>query len=156
MKNIKIEKTTNNTYVVKADTERFGKQRIIFESYKINDCINYLKSFEKFGFRITESVYQQVAEILLENMPENKKELLSSAINRNDSFTSFRGLENINLYITENGTLLKMRGVRCGFVLFMDNYSAYRRTPNHEAKGIKPILLYDMGNENYFDKFFVR
>lgn len=64
MKNIKIEKTTNNTYVVKADTERFGKQRIIFESYKINDCINYLKSFEKFSFRITESVYQQVAEIL--------------------------------------------------------------------------------------------
>lgn len=150
MKNIKIEKTTNNTYVVKADTERFGKQRIIFESYKINDCINYLKSFEKL---ITESVYQQVAEILLENMPENKKELLSSAINRNDSFTSFRGLENINLYITENGTLLKMRGVRCGFVLFMDNYSVYRRTPKHKTRGVKPIWLHDMGNENYFDKF---
>lgn len=153
MKNIKIEKTMNNTYVVKADTERFGKQRIIFESYRINDCVKYLKSFEKFGFRITESVYQQVAEILLENMPENKKELLSSAINRNDSFTSFRGLENINLYVTENGTLLKMSGVRCSFVLFMDNYSTYRRTPNHEAKGVKPIWLHDMENENYFDKF---
>lgn len=153
MKNINIEKTVNNTYVVKADTDRFGKQEILFESYKINDCLNYLKSFEKFGFKITKSVYQQIAEILLENMPENKKELLRSAINRNDALTSFRGLENINLYITENGTLLKMRGVRCGFVLFMDNYSAYRRTPNHEAKGVKPIWLHDMGNEGYFDIF---
>lgn len=153
MKNIKIKKTSNNTYVVKADTEKFGKQTTMFESYKINDCIKYLKSFEEFGLKITENVYQQVAEILLANMPENKKELLSSAVNRNDALTSFRGLENINLYITENGTLLKMRGVRCGFVLFMDNYSAYRRTPNHEAKGVKPIRLHDMENENYFDKF---
>ncbi len=154
MKNIKIEKTNNNTYVVKADTERFGKNEIMFESYKINDCIKYLKSFEKFGFKITENIYQQVAEILLDNMPNRKKELLESAVNRNDSFTSFRGLENVELYVTENGTLLKMRGVRCSFVLFRDNFGVYRRTPNHEAKGLKPILLHDMGmNENYLDRF---
>lgn len=42
MKNIRIEKTNNRTYVVKADTERFGIQSIMFESYSLEECKRYI------------------------------------------------------------------------------------------------------------------
>ena len=43
MKNVSIEETSNNTFVVKADTKRFGFGEIMFESYSFGECIAWLK-----------------------------------------------------------------------------------------------------------------
>ena len=42
MKNVHIMKTAG-TWIVTADTERFGKDEIMFESYKFDEAIEYLK-----------------------------------------------------------------------------------------------------------------
>lgn len=42
MTNFNISKTDNNTYVVRGDSERFGKNAILFESYKKSDCDKYV------------------------------------------------------------------------------------------------------------------
>lgn len=41
-KNFRIYRTENNTYILRADGERFGKQAIIFESYKLNEVIRFM------------------------------------------------------------------------------------------------------------------
>ena len=53
MKNIVIEKTGNGTYAVKADTERFGEQEIMFESYSKGECVKYILKTMVFLFRTT-------------------------------------------------------------------------------------------------------
>jgi len=51
MRNIKIESTDNNTFVVKADTERFGTQKIMFEGTD-NECVSYIHNNEQSGFAL--------------------------------------------------------------------------------------------------------
>ena len=43
MKNFRIEALRNNYMVVKADSERFGKQEIMFEGNTFNQCFEYIK-----------------------------------------------------------------------------------------------------------------
>lgn len=43
MENINIERTGNGTFIVKADTERFGIQEIMFEGSSIDECENYIR-----------------------------------------------------------------------------------------------------------------
>ena len=43
MKNVRIKKHSNGTWIVIADTERFGKNEIMYESYRKEDCVNYLR-----------------------------------------------------------------------------------------------------------------
>ena len=43
MKNVEIRKSTHNTYLVYADTARFGKHEIMYESHDRNDCVAWLK-----------------------------------------------------------------------------------------------------------------
>ena len=38
--NFRIEKTTNGTYLVRSDSERFGKDEITYQSPKRLDCLN--------------------------------------------------------------------------------------------------------------------
>lgn len=40
--NFRIEKTTNGTYLVRSDSERFGKDEITYQSPKRLDCLNYI------------------------------------------------------------------------------------------------------------------
>lgn len=40
-KNFRIYKT-ENTFIVKADSKRFGKQSIVFESYNVKSCVNWI------------------------------------------------------------------------------------------------------------------
>ena len=40
--NFRIEKTHNNTYAVRSDSERFGKNEITYESPNREDCLNYI------------------------------------------------------------------------------------------------------------------
>lgn len=42
--NVRIEKSNNNTYLVFADTERFGMNEIMYESYNFYDCIKWLNA----------------------------------------------------------------------------------------------------------------
>lgn len=48
MKNINIEMTGNGTFVVKADTERFGKQEIMFEGLTREECMAWLEEMMNF------------------------------------------------------------------------------------------------------------
>lgn len=42
LENVRIEATNNDTYVVYADTKRFGKNEVMFESYNKNECYEYI------------------------------------------------------------------------------------------------------------------
>lgn len=42
MKNFQIFLTDNNTYVLRADSKRFGKNVIVFESYNRKDVVRYM------------------------------------------------------------------------------------------------------------------
>lgn|GEM_PF-4474032 len=44
MTNFNITATDNKTYIVKADSDRFGKQAIVFESYKYGECAEYVNN----------------------------------------------------------------------------------------------------------------
>ena len=42
MKNVRVEDTSNGTFIVRADTDRFGVQEIMFESFSFDDVFHYL------------------------------------------------------------------------------------------------------------------
>lgn len=46
MKNFKMEKTSTGTWVVRADSKRFGRKAIVFESYKMMECVAWIKEKE--------------------------------------------------------------------------------------------------------------
>lgn len=54
-KNFRIYRTENNTFIVRADSKRFGKQAIVFESYSVKDCVKwiYANHYNKDGKLIT-------------------------------------------------------------------------------------------------------
>ncbi len=66
MKNFTISKCpTKDTYLVRGDSERFGKNAILFESYKKTDCEAYVerkggtaknKTMTCKGFRVTRKI----------------------------------------------------------------------------------------------------
>ena len=76
----------------------------------------------------------ELADMILKNMPQKKKELLESQLTRNNWLTSVRGFEHVNLYPTKNGYIIKMDGLRCAFNIFVTKEMEYKRTPNHEIK----------------------
>ena len=41
-KNFRMYVTDNNTYIVRADSKRFGKQAIVYESYNVKDCWRWI------------------------------------------------------------------------------------------------------------------
>lgn len=43
MKNVRIVATVNRTIVVKADTERFGKDAIMYEGHTFMQCCDYIR-----------------------------------------------------------------------------------------------------------------
>lgn len=44
MKNIKIERVRKGYWIVKADTERFGIQEIMFEGIRREECRDYVRN----------------------------------------------------------------------------------------------------------------
>lgn len=63
MKNIRIEfnyrANGQSTYLVIADTNRFGKDAVMFESYKRAECIAYI---EKLGFKAPATITSAIDE----------------------------------------------------------------------------------------------
>ena len=45
-KNIRVEQAYSGTWLVKADSERFGKDAIIFEHYDCDKAVEYAKTIE--------------------------------------------------------------------------------------------------------------
>jgi len=75
-KNFRVFITPNNTYIVRADSKRFGKQAIVFESYDIKHCIkwiyeNYTNKDGKVitNSRCTDRIYRMAMSTL--NTPNN-------------------------------------------------------------------------------------
>jgi len=101
MKNIAIEATVNGTYVVRADTERFGEHEIMFESYSKSECVQYILKTVAFLFRATDKELY-LAE-MIDWMGEDKRSKLTAACERNAYLTSYYGLEHIRTYESENG-----------------------------------------------------
>lgn len=128
MKNIVIEKTINGTYVVKADTERFGEQEIMFESYSKAECVKYILKTVMFLFRATEKG-MYLAEIV-NWMGEEKMSKLIVACERNAYLTSYYGLEHIRTYESETGGVyIKMEGTRSSFSLYVDENGTVKKAP---------------------------
>lgn len=44
--NIKIERTDNGTWVVRADSKRFGKEAIMFESFRYKEASAYARNLK--------------------------------------------------------------------------------------------------------------
>ena len=128
MKNIVIEKTSNGTYVVKADSERFGEQEIMFESYCKSECVQYILKTMAFLFRATgKEMY--LAE-MVNWLGEDKMAKLEAACGRNAYLTSYYGLENIRTYESENGGVyIKMEGCRSSFSVFIDENGVIKKAP---------------------------
>lgn len=70
-KNFRVFITPNNTYIVRADSKRFGKQAIVFESYDIKHCIKWI--YENYrnkdgkvitNSRLTDRIYRKAMSTL--------------------------------------------------------------------------------------------
>lgn len=128
MKNIRIEHLQSGTYVVKADTERFGEQEIMFESYRKSECVRYILKVAAFLFRVTGN--PMYLTVLVDWMGDERSQKLHSACERNSFLTSVYGLENIYAYKSKDGGVyIKMIGTRSSFSLFVDSNGAVRRAP---------------------------
>lgn len=128
MKNIVIEKTSNNTYVVKADTECFGEQETMFESHSEAECVRYILKTVVFLFRVTgKGMY---LARMIDWMGEDKMSKLTAACERNAYLTGFYGLELISTYESANGGVyVKMEGTRTSFSLYVDENGVVKKAP---------------------------
>lgn len=148
MKNIKIERIESGTYVVKADTERFGEQEIMFESYSEAECVQYILRAAAFLLRATRD--PAYLTIIADWMGEKKNKQIREACSRNCYLTSVYNLEQIYVYESENGgTYVRMEGTRTTFTLFIDRDGLVKkRAP--AIKSMKECGFYK-GNSHIFD-----
>ena len=61
---------------------------------------------------------KEISLEMLNQMPENKKEQLEKALDRNNYLTSFRGLPIGEIFIYKEGFLLKLEGTRTNFSVY--------------------------------------
>ena len=128
MKNIRIERTSNGTYVVKADTDRFGEQEIMFESFSKDECVQYILQAVVFLFRATGKETYLAA--MIDWMGKDKRTKLTSACERNAYLTSYYGLEHIYVYESATGGVyVKMEGTRSSFAVYIDGNGEIKRAP---------------------------
>ena len=128
MENIKIERTNNGTFVVKADTERFGKQEIMFESFNKDECVQYIMKSVVSLFRATGKKIYLAA--MIDWMDKDKRTKLISACERNAYLTSYYGLEHIRVYESATGGVyVKMEGTRSPFTVYIDRNGEIKRAP---------------------------
>lgn len=128
MKNIRIEKTSNGTYIVKADTKRFGEQEIMFESFSKDECVQYILKTVVFLFQATGK--KMYLATMIDWMGKDKMSKLVSACERNCYLTSYYGLEHIYVYESATGGVyVKMEGTRSSFSLYIDGNGEIKRAP---------------------------
>lgn len=76
MEHITIELSTNNTFLVYADTERFGEHEIMFESYKKEDCERWLRECKAIYWKDL-TVQQKEERFTADTVEEMLEELTS-------------------------------------------------------------------------------
>lgn len=119
MKNIVIEKSENGTYIVKADTERFGAQAVMFESFDRSECARYIIRTAIKMYTITKEEFY--LSVLLAWMDEKKQKQYDENRGRNAHFTGHYGFSMTYIYTTEEGGLyIKCTGCRSGFSVFFN------------------------------------
>ena len=80
-------------------------------------------------------VNREIVAEILQKMPENKKETLRKALDRNLILTSSRVLSCCEMTIYKEGWLVELTGTRCKFSVFAkDNDGQYEfiRKPNKD------------------------
>lgn len=76
---------------------------------------------------------RELANRILEEMPEEKKQLLEKALDRNEILTSSRSLGNGCMSVYKEGWYIKLEGTRCSFSVFakdVDGEFEFIRKPN--------------------------
>lgn len=130
MKNIKIEKTENHTYIVRATTDRFGENEIMYESFNVEDCRKYIISTLVLIYKMSKTP-ALIGEII-KWMPEKKKAVLANAAYRNNLMTSEYGLEHVQTleHREKHGLYIEMSGCRSGFAVYITDSGEIKRAPN--------------------------
>lgn len=64
------------------------------------------------------TINREIVRIMIDNMSNQKKQVLENAIKRNFILTSYAGLEWVKLTICKEGFYLEMNGCRSRFVLW--------------------------------------
>lgn len=83
---------------------------------------------------------EEFTMMLLESMPESKKEVLRNALYRNACFTSSRTLEHGTLTVYKEGWYIQLTGCQCGFNVFILDNDRFDETGEVPFKTIrKPI-----------------
>lgn len=135
MKNITIERTNNNTYVVYADTERFGKHEIMFEGISEEECKAFIKN-----------VKEAIAKTIIEKVAEQKKEQFTKFFNRCYALTGDCGWYAV-IERYDCGWYAKFEGTKSAVNGFMKDGEVVRKP--RTAKLIDKCFAYVDGNVNF-------
>lgn len=98
---------------------------------------------------------QSIVSDILNLMPDQKKAVLSKALDRNFILTSARVLSSCTLVVYKEGWLVKLDGTRCSFSVFAkdnDGEFVFTRKPN-ESKLHKLYEDWESMNESDYDNF---
>lgn len=104
---------------------------------------------------MNKKINYEIVERIFQEMPKNKKELLSKALDRNMILTSSRVMSMGEITIYKEGWLLILNGTRCKFSIFAkdnDGEFEFIRKPNENKlhKLYQQTLYF---NEQDFYKF---
>lgn len=135
MKNVSIETTTNKTFVVYADTKRFGKHEIMFESYRREDCVRYIMRMAVSIIKYSKNAKDRddAYEVLIRFLPVEKKAQIVRACGRNAYFTSAWTLEWTEVEVIDKGIYLTFRGVQTSVGMWISNEGNICRKPNRKS-----------------------
>lgn len=80
---------------------------------------------------------EEFTTMLLEAMPEEKKDVLRNALDRNLSLTSSRTLEHGQLTVFKEGWYIELEGCRSGFKVFVLDNDRFDETGDTPFKVIR-------------------
>lgn len=141
MENIKIEKVERG-YIVKADTERFGKDEVMYEAPTKDDCIKYIVRTLSTLYRMTRK--QRFLKALVDWMPENKLHRLRKACLRNAHLTGFYGLGLGHAFVDErDGLYIRLTGCRSNWVAYINRNGEFTNCPSKKEMEVIDIFYPD-------------
>lgn len=131
MKNVRIERTANETFVVRYDTDRFGKDEIMFESFLREDCERYILRMASRIIRYSDkyAAREDAYEALIHFLPVSKKDQIVRACGRNAYFTSAWTLEWTEADCFDKGLYLTFRGVQTSVSVWIADDGNIGRRP---------------------------
>lgn len=131
MKNVRIERTGNDTFVVRFDTVRFGRNAIMFESFRRDDCVRYIMRAAAMIIKFSDSfeAREDAYEAIIHFLPVEKKRQIVNACGRNAYFTSAWTLEWTEVDFFMEGMYLTFRGVQTSVNVWISAGGSVGRKP---------------------------